>query len=82
MSTMKKSEGKASKWVDTLLEGVDCHFWLETTDGVEREGRISGFRFRNIEVNGEEVNWPIEIEINGDSMDTIPLDRVSKLRVD
>lgn len=72
---------KASKWIDTLVEGVGSYFWLETTDGVQREGKITGFEMRSIEVNDEIVEWPIGIEVNNDSMDSIPLDRVAKLRV-
>lgn len=73
---------KPSAWIDAIVEGIHKNFWLETTDGVEREGKITGFRTRSIEINGEMVYWPIEIEINNDSMDTIPLDRVAKIRVD
>lgn len=72
---------KPSKWIDALVEGVGSHFWLETTDGVERQGRITGFGTRQIEVNGETVEWPETIEVNGDTMDAIPLDRVKRLRV-
>lgn len=76
------AKSKPSKWIDALVEGVGRHFWLETSDGVEREGRITGFRVRTIVVNGDVVDFPIEIEINGDSMDTIPLNRVAKLNVE
>ena len=78
---MTRQKPKASKWIDTMVDSAGKHFWLETTDGVEREGKITGFKYRNIEVNGEIVSWPIEIEINNDSMDTIPLDRVARIRV-
>lgn len=75
------AKAKPSLWIDTLTEGVGEHFWLETTDGVEREGRISGFGVRTVEVNGQEVDLPVEIEVNSDAMDKIPLDRVKKIRV-
>lgn len=78
---MAKSKAKPSLWIDTLTEGVGEHFWLETTDGVIREGRISGFSVRTLLVNNVEVDFPTEIEVNGDSMDKIPLDRVKAIRV-
>lgn len=73
---------RPSAWIDAIVDGVGRHFWLETTDGVEREGKITGFATKSINLNGQEVNWPTEIEINGDSMDTIPLARVAKIVID
>lgn len=72
---------KASEWIDILMDGVGSNFWLETSDGIEREGKISGFGMKEIEVNGSVVEWPVEIEVNGDSMDKIPLNRVKSIRV-
>lgn len=78
---MAKKKMRPSAWIDALMDSVNQHFWLETTDGVEREGKVTGFGFRTFELNGETVEVPVEIEINNDSMDKIPLDRVLKIRI-
>ena len=70
-----------SEWMDHLVDSVDKFFNLETSDGVTREGRISGFSFRELEYNEEVVSIPTEIEVNGDANDRIPVDRIINLKV-
>ncbi len=55
---------------------------LETAQGVDRSGKLSGLRTRPIKFNGETVDIPIELELNGDPTDTVPLHLISKLSID
>lgn len=56
--------------------------YLTTKDGVYRQGRISAVRMRELEVNGEVVRYPEFIELNGDTEDLIPFDRLQRLKVE
>ncbi len=67
------------KWIDELINSEGEFMHLETTDGVNREGKISGFTYREFALNGEQVSFPVEIEVNGDPSDRIPLFRIEKL---
>lgn len=74
--TTKKKNKNPGKWVDALMASVGRSVRIETADGIYRDGRCTGFRVREITVNGEIVGWPIEVELNGDPNDRISLDRV------
>jgi hypothetical protein len=54
---------------------------LETTDGIHRQGKITGLVYRDIEFNGQVVSYPIEMEVNKDPNDLIPFDRVLRLNI-
>ena len=69
------------KWIDDLVNSTDKFVRMETTDGVIREGRISGYRTRKFLYNGVEELLPTEVELNGDPSDTVPLDRVVKIDI-
>jgi len=64
-------------WVDVLMASVDKYIAMETTDGCQREGKISGFRYREFKFNGKIVLVPDEIELNYDKNDRIPLIRIA-----
>jgi hypothetical protein len=66
-------------WVDEIYNSVGKFMTLETLDGINREGRLSGLRLRNIILNGEPVDVIIELEVNGDPTDCIPMDRIAKM---
>jgi hypothetical protein len=76
-----KKMGKMSKWYDLLVDATGEFMRLETTDGLIRQGKITGYRERLVIINGNEVPVPIEIEINNDPNDTVPLDRVAKIDI-
>jgi len=71
----------ASKWIDDLVNSVGCFMNLETTDGVERCGKITGYTFREFKLNDNLVQIPIEVEVNGDPIDRIPLDRILFMKI-
>ena len=73
---------RPGKWIDELIESVGEFVSLETVDGVMREGRISGFTYRSFIFNGDEVQLPIEIEVNGDPNDRIPIDRIATFDIE
>lgn len=72
---------KPGEWVEKMVAAIGEYFRLETTDGVRRSGKITGFTFRTFHLNEVRVNWPIEIEVNGDPNDRIPLDCIQKMSI-
>lgn len=78
-SAKKKSKGA---WIDDVWDGVGGYVRLETATGTERSGKLSGIRNRTVKFNGEDVLIPVELELNGDPTDTVPLHVVSKLSID
>ncbi len=72
---------KPSRWIDEMVDSVGEFMRLETSDGVQREGKITGFTYREFELNGKTVSFPIEVEVNGDPTDRIPLDRVDRMTI-
>jgi len=72
----------AGEWINKMVDSVGQHMHLETTDGVRREGKISGFTFRQFLLNGEKVKIPIEIEVNGDPSDRVSLERIDYMNID
>lgn len=68
-------------WVEKLLGSVGSFVTFETTDGIERSGRLSGFEMRKFSYNGSPVEFPTHIEINGDPNDQVPLERLSKIEI-
>lgn len=68
-------------WVERMLESVDSWVTFETTDGIERSGRLSGFEMREFLYNGDRVEFPTHFEINGDPNDQIPLDRITRIEI-
>jgi hypothetical protein len=78
-SAKRKSRGQ---WIDDVWDGVGKYVRLETTHGVNRSGKLSGIRTRKVNVNGEDVDIPIELEVNGDPTDTIPIHLIVKLSID
>lgn len=73
--------GLAGKWIDEMLDSIGKFFVAETTDGINREGKITGFTYRSFKLNGKMVELPIEIEINGDPNDRLPLDRINHMSI-
>lgn len=78
---MNSNSKNVGNWVDKLLDSLDCYATLETSDGIERSGRISGFEMRIMKFNKKPIEVPIQIELNGDPNDKIPLDRIVSLEV-
>jgi len=69
------------EWIDEMGKSEGQFMRLETTDGTFRSGRISGFAYKSFLLNGKQVKWPIEIEVNGDPNDRISLDCVQKMSI-
>ena len=77
----KNSANQFGWWIDYLIQSTGKNIHLETSDGVHREGMITGFTFRSMELNGNTVEFPIEVELNKDPSDRIPLERCISLKV-
>lgn len=77
--TKKKSMGA---WVDTIWNATGKFIRMETTDGVNRAGKLSGFRTKVVKFNGEEQHVITELELNGDPSDCVPLSVLDKLSID
>lgn len=79
---MVTSKRKKGQWIDDIHNSLNKFFRLETTDGIRREGRVTGVRCRVYTFNGHAVELPLEIELNGDPTDTVPMDRVKSIQID
>ncbi len=76
-----KVERVTGDWIEQLASGVGRYISLETGDGVVREGRLSGLTTRSINFNFMDVLIPIEVEINGDPHDRVPLERIVRVEL-
>jgi fatty acid-binding protein DegV len=79
MPKPNKSEMPTGQWIDQIVRSTGQYVRVETLDGVIREGRLSSLRTRELTMFGAKVLLPTDLELNGDPMDTIALDRVDKL---
>lgn len=70
---------KSGNWIERLVNSVDRNMNLETIEGVQRGGRISGFTFRKFWFNNREQHVPTEIEINGDPNDRVDVSRILRI---
>lgn len=68
-------------WMDRIHNGVGKFINLETVDGGVREGRLSGLRMVSMDFDGTMVDVVNELELNGDPTDTIPVNRIAKIRL-
>lgn len=78
MSSKKKTT-VSGEWIDEIVAATGQYIQLETSDGIRREGRLSGLRTRKLRWEGRDVLIPTELELNGDPNDSVPLDRISDL---
>lgn len=72
---------KICDWLNELGDATGEFIRMETSDGVIREGKVTGLRTREIQVNGEQELIPTEVELNGDPNDTVPLDRLIRIDI-
>jgi hypothetical protein len=79
MKNTKKSHGE---WIDRFHEAVGRHIHVETSDGVIREGRLTGIRARVIRFDDVPSSLPIEVELNGDPTDSISIASLSSISTD
>jgi hypothetical protein len=70
---------KVGNWLNELADTVGRYISLETLDGMRREGRLSSINMRSIKWNGRSVDVLVELELNGDVYDVVPLNRISFL---
>jgi hypothetical protein len=69
------------RWIDELLKSLKKNIYLETSEGVVREGKLTGFTIRELEFNNSTVEVITELELNQDPMDRIPFDRLTKVEI-
>lgn len=67
-------------WIDTVANGVGKYVNLETSDGVQRGGRMTGIRWKKIKFNGKSVDIVHELELNGDPTDTVDIWRLASIQ--
>lgn len=73
---------KRPNWMmDRVLESVGKYINLETSDGVRREGKLSGVSMSSMTFNGAQVDIPTELELNGDPSDIVELARIRILNI-
>lgn len=77
-SAKKRAKGQ---WIDDIHEAVGSFINFETAEGIQRGGKLSGIRTRVIEFNGVQQDIPMELELNGDPTDTVPISRMVKITI-
>jgi hypothetical protein len=78
-NTMAHNHGA---WIDALFQAVGKNVHLETSDGIIREGRMSGLRTKDIKFNRKVQSVVTELELNGDPSDCVPLSVLSVIEID
>lgn len=73
---------KAGAWIDTIVGSVNRYVHLETSDGIQREGRMTGYRTKNVRLNGKPEEFITELELNGDPTDTIDISSLASIDID
>jgi len=68
-------------WISALVSEVGNYISFETTDGLIREGKLTGLRSQSLIWNCENVEIITEIEMNGDPYDTVPINRIKKIEL-
>lgn len=68
--------------VAMVLSSVGKYVHLETHDGSYREGKLTGFTHRQLVINGKPVDWPVELELNGDPGDVIKMEQIKGMQID
>ena len=75
----KKNIGK---WIDKIFGSVGKYVHMDTTDGIRRSGKLTGFRTKDINFNGEVVPLVTELELNGDPTDCVPVMVLESITID
>jgi hypothetical protein len=77
----KKHRGQ---WMEDIWLAAEAkkNVRMETSEGVVRSGRLTGIRTRVMEFNKSYEDFPVELELNGDPTDTVPIYRLKKLSID
>lgn len=78
----KKKKIRLGQWIDDINDAVGRFVHIETFDGALREGRLTGLRNRDMNINGVEKPFPTAIELNDDSSDYIELILIRKITID
>lgn len=81
MAPTKKAPPSAGKWIDDIINAVGKYVTMETTDGVRREGKLSGYRSRNVVLNGKIQEVVTDLELNSDPADTVPFASLDSLTI-
>ena len=64
-----------------MLAATGGWIHLETHHGALREGRLSGWVYRTMKLNGVDVQLPVSLELNGDVYDTVNLVDIKKMEI-
>lgn len=81
MANKKSKTTVSGEWIDEIVAATGQYIRLETTDGIRRQGRLSGLRTRELKWEGRKVLIPTEVELNGDPNDSVPLDRIATMEL-
>lgn len=79
---IKKTKKTRGAWIGEVIGSVGRYIHIETTDGVFREGKLTGLRTRDVMFNGQEAQLPVAVELNGDPNDFIDLSVVHSMEID
>lgn len=66
-------------WINDVLGHVGNYVNLETRDGGQRGGRVTGVKSQGIYINGVRRELPVAVELNDDPGDAVELARIVKI---
>jgi len=59
---------------------IGQNIYVETRDGVQRQGRVTGMEFNEMEFMGGVLALPQNLELNGDPMDRIEFSHIKLVK--
>lgn len=68
-------------WMDEIVDSIGEFICLETVDGVQREGKLTGITYKEIFFNKKKERYPIEVELNGDPSDRVHLSHLRNISI-
>ena len=77
----RETDGQGA-WIDRIHAAVGGYVNLETSDGIQRNGRLTGIRSNTIRMNGEAVTIISQMELNGDPTDLVDVWRLARIDIE
>jgi hypothetical protein len=72
---------QVGRWLDEIAKAVGNHIVLETGAGSRRSGKVTALRLKEIWFNGEKVQFPYAVELNGDPADVVAIEGCYKIEI-
>lgn len=77
-----KKKRRPGLWLDELAASVGRFIHVETKEGVLREGKLTGIRYEDLEINGKKRDVLTALELDGDPSDYIDFSVMRRITID